>query len=78
MLGPEVLRKKVENGALSHADGRYLSRTDALSRRAPVRDLFSGREVSRAYLCTVCVYLSLSAKVLTSEAVTDAINVLRS
>ena len=33
---------------------------------------------SGAYLCSVCGYLSLSAKVLTSEAVTDARNVLRS
>ena len=29
-------------------------------------------------LCTVCVYLSLSAKVLTSEVVTEAKDMIRS
>ena len=72
------MRIKVESGARSHADSRYLSRTGARSYRALVQSSCFGREVSRAYLCTAYVYLSLSAKVLTSEAVAEAKYMLQS
>ena len=41
---------KVENGARSHVDGRYLSRADARSHRDRMRNSFLGRELSRPYL----------------------------
>ena len=51
--------KKGQNGARSHVDGRYLSRADARSHRDRMRNSFLGQELSRPYLRTVCVYLSL-------------------
>ena len=53
VLDPEVMKIKVENGACSHVDGRYLSRADARSHRDRMRNSFLGREVSRPYLRTV-------------------------
>ena len=59
VLDPEVMKIKVENGACSHVDGRYLSGADARSHQDHARNSFPGQEVSRPYLRTVYVQFGL-------------------
>ena len=48
VVDPEVVKRKVESGAFSHVDDRYVSRADIRSRLHYMRHSLPGRKVSRA------------------------------